>query len=215
MLRKVKIFYLTVSKSCVATLLISLSWCISWTAMHLYHPWVPACSGSCIPAQSGWVSHILNSPCHRLTTPGVHVFPQYLQLIYISILPPFVLYNISFLCSCFFHSIKICTLFVASDIAVWALYAFTLLANVNTCSLMISFVFLIFVNSHIISVIISSFIPFYKMLLWSSVFCFVPIFICLYFEWAHSFHRPFSCSFTSLQYCSDKIVSLCWLELFT
>ena len=37
------------------------------TLLHLPH------SGSCIPSQSDWVSHILNNSCHRLGTSEAHV----------------------------------------------------------------------------------------------------------------------------------------------
>ena len=60
-------------KFTIATYLSLLPSPVSWSALHFCQPLVPACSGFCIPTQSGLVSHILNSSCHRLGTSRVHV----------------------------------------------------------------------------------------------------------------------------------------------
>ena len=83
-----------------------------------------------------------------------HMFPQYLQLLWVSLLPAFVLSSALFFYYCFFLASHCLLSFVAFINTSWGICVSTLLAHAITCSLVTSFVFLIAVTSHIILVII-------------------------------------------------------------
>ena len=86
---------------------------------------------------------------------------QYLQLLYISLLPALVPINELFFCLFFFMALNSLLSFVTSISAIWTLHASTILTHSNTCSMLTSFVFLIVVSYHTVLVIISpSFMPF-------------------------------------------------------
>ena len=75
------------------------------------------------------------------------LFPQYLQFMSVFLRLDFVLSGVLFFCSCVFTASNALLSFVASVSAFCALCALTLLIQANTCSLVISLVFLCVVNS--------------------------------------------------------------------
>ena len=130
-----KTFDLTTLNPCVAPTVSSLPLCMSRTVLHL------VILGSCLL----WLLHTfsmlftLSIPCHM---PGIyvfHVFPQYLQFMWVSIWLNF-LSGLLFFCGFYEY---LC-----------ALWALNLLSQVNTSSLVISLVSLSLVSSLIVSVII-------------------------------------------------------------
>ena len=199
MLWKLKIFDFTASNSCVATSLSSSSWYVSSNALHLLFSF-STCLLRPLYTQSKWFSFLkleqhLPYPWHLH---GSCVLPQHLYLTWTSLLLWFIKWIVLLLL--FFHGINSLFFFMTSVSTLWAPCASTLLTNANTCLLVTSFVFLLAISSHIISVMIaSSFMPLinFSFSLLSSSLC------------PHSLNFLFY-SLANLHYCNDKIVSLCW-----
>ena len=106
--------------------------------------------------------------------------------------------------------------FVASISAFLAPHASTLLAQANMCLLVISFVFLITVNSLIITYYhhIIFLYTVYKLLL-RFYLSFVPKKIAYILRWSIQSSAFSFCYLISLQYCNDEIVSLWWTFNFS
>ena len=119
----------------------------------------------------------------------------------------FFLYSYIILSSCLMEWKSLFS-FVGYISVLWALWASTL-TQASTCSLMISFVFVIAVCSLIIPVIILSFVPFLNC-------SFNPLFLFLYtcihlplFWSGSSIFSTAPCCLINLHYWNDSIVLLC------
>ena len=99
-----------------------------------HHPLVPACFGFCISTPNSWVSPIMNSFLHwagHLWSSCL--FLQYWEIVWVSLLPTFVLSNVLFPCSCGFMHQNLYSPFWLLSVALWALCSSTFLAHANTC----------------------------------------------------------------------------------
>ena len=126
------------------------SYHIKFLCCHLYVLTVLAnvinCYGFCIPAQSCWsFLHLKQLLPYTGNLQSSCVFLQYLHLVWVYLRPVFALSDTLFSCHCFFHSVKIFTHILALIIIFWALCASILQAHINTCLLVILFVFFIVV----------------------------------------------------------------------
>ena len=147
------------------------------------------CSGFCMLTWSVLFSHILNSSCHRLGIFMVHENFHNISDLYVLPFGLLLIYCVHCSFLHFFMAQNSLFYFVASLGGFCVLWVSTLLAQANTCSLVISFFFLIAVSSLIISSIIStSFMPFMNFLL---IFCLTCIYLFLFWgrpSILHYFH---------------------------
>ena len=122
-----------------------VSWCVlqialHFTCCHLLTPSALAPAHSLEMISSATPSTVLAITRHLH---GLCELPQYLQLLYVTFLLVFVLSMAVFGCLCFFMASNPLLSFVTPSFACWALYTSALLAQHNTCSLVISLVFLV------------------------------------------------------------------------
>ena len=157
MLWTLKSFDLAVSNSGGAISVSSLYWHSSWAALHplsslgVFLLWL-------LHSFSKWVAL---SHCEYLLWYVGHLFgtfklQQHLQFMNISLLVDFPPSNLLLFCQCLFTVLNSLLSFVACKYAFCTPWISTLLAHAYTSSLVIWLVFLTAINSHMISVIISS-----------------------------------------------------------
>ena len=133
----------------------------SWTALHLLLYLGVCLLCHCTYSQNGYPVTSWTSLAICWASLDICEFPQYLQFMRIYLLVDIVLSNVLFLCLCLFTVSRTIQSFVSSMSIFHTLCSSILLVQVTRwSSMVISFVFLTKVYSHMISVIIlSSFMP--------------------------------------------------------
>ena len=104
------------------------------------HFWFSVCSGICLHSQNGLPCHIVNISRCMLGIFFAHMSSNRNCSLWVSLLIDSALSNVLFFCLCLLMMLTSLLSFVASMSAFNLLYTSTLLAQVNTCSLLISFV---------------------------------------------------------------------------
>ena len=135
MLWKLKIFYLTMSQPFVATFVSSVSWHVLWTTMHF----------SLLPSLDTFLLRLLHTHSEWFALPhtGLVIGWTSLWLMYVTMISTVALCHLStsFCAVCVIVLLVIFLqlfTFIMFNIAFWDLWTSTLLAQYNTCSLVIS-----------------------------------------------------------------------------
>ena len=196
------------TNSCVDTSVSSLFWCVSWTAINPL-AYVGICLLRLLHTFSTWFTspHLKHFFPYARHHPGSGEFSQSLQFMGVSLLHDLALSGLNFYVFSWYWTFLLSS--TASISAFCALYSSILLVQLNTCLLVISWVFITMVTSHKSSYTMSSsFMP-----LVNCSFSLLSLYLYSHsFSFLENFHFVF---LISLQYCKDKTASLCWCLHFS